>query len=183
MLRTLSSPAWPLGFRRSPWRLALLGLGLSLGLASCRQVVVSEYEADAVTTYTWKVEYRDRNTDRPRDTRVETFHSAFLINRNGQPLAETAREPDEKGLWWPDLPPQPTVDELEARQQDNERISAPELVKSVDYTLEFPLEGETVTLPTRYSVYRTAVQAHEAGRSLALTLGGNNDFVTKAEMQ
>ena len=198
-------------FTPSPVKLICLtvGLGVSLALAGCGEgslesfedtvdttventldrlednFVVEDYEATATTIYTWQVEYRPRGVtpDRPREGRIETFESSYRANVNGQPGSDASGNPDEKGLWWPALPPKPTVDELEALQKDREVFSEPQIQKSVQYTLAFEEAGEWVTLETEYPVYREAVKGHEAGRPLKLTLGRQDAYVWKAAMQ
>lgn len=158
----------------------------SLSVSGCRTVTAIDYDAQAVTTHTWQAEYRPQgvSSDRPRNRRVEQFSAALLVNRNGERPAAAVGEADAQGLWWPPLPPRPTVDDLEARRQGNEVFSEPTLTKSVEYRITFTEAGRSpVTLPTRYDVYRQAVIAHETGRSLTLTLGPQNQSVLKAEPQ
>ncbi|NJN21661.1 MAG: hypothetical protein HC812_11380 [Leptolyngbya sp. RL_3_1] len=170
---------------------AALGLGLalvgcnSLGTGDFNAVITETYEATAMTTYTWQAEYRPQGVtpDRPREGRIETFGSSYRVNINGQPVAETFGSADEKGLWWPDLPPKPTVNDLEARQQQREVFEAPQISKSVQYTLTFEQDGEQVTVRTEYPVYREAVRGHEAGRPLQLSLGREDAYVRSAKMQ
>ncbi len=171
-----------------------LSMGLGVALVGCNELatgsleetlVTNDYEATAMTTYTWQAEYRPQGVspDRPREGRIETFGSSYRVNINGQPVAEAFGNADEKGLWWPDLPPQPTVNDLEARQKTREVFEAPQINKSVQYTLTFEQGGEQVTVRTEYSVYREAVRGHEAGRALQLTLGRAEAYVRRAEMQ
>ncbi|MEM9008383.1 MAG: hypothetical protein AAGE59_33350 [Cyanobacteria bacterium P01_F01_bin.86] len=147
--------------------------------------IVDTYEATATTIYTWQVEYRPGGVtqDRPREGRIETFESSYRVNINGQPATQNSGSADEKGLWWPALPPKPTVDDLEARQKNREVFAEPQIQKDVQYTLAFEEAGQMVTLQTEYSVYREAVKANEAGRPLKLTLGREDAYVWKAEMQ
>ena len=161
-----------------------------LVVSSCTQVSTNAYEATAdfeaiaATTYTWQVEYEPRvGQDRPNDRRLEQFESASLTTRNGIRPDAAGSGPDSKGLWWPVLPPEPTVDEIEARQQPGEIAGSPEVIKAVDYTLTFDQAGESKTLPTDYDVYRQAVKAFERDRPLALTLGPQDASVLKAEIQ
>lgn len=160
-------------------------VGLGLTIASCSEVVTNDYEAMAVTTYTWRAEYTPQGVspDRPREGRIETFETNSLVNLNGEPTVEATGDRDENGIWWPALPPKPTVEELEARQKEGEVFSEPLINKSVEYSLTFEQAGETVTLPTDYAVYRQAVKAHESDRPLKLLLGAQDDSVQKAEIQ
>lgn len=172
-----------------PRRRHMLGLvasvGIGLAIAGCDEVVTSDYEAMAVTTYTWRAEYEPRGVtqDRPREGRIETFETNSLVNVNGEPTVEATGDRDENGIWWPALPPKPTVEDLEARQKDGEVFSEPLINKTVDYSLTFDREGQSVTLPTNYSVYREAVKAHERDRPLKLLLGAQDASVQQAEIQ
>jgi hypothetical protein len=157
----------------------LMGLLLAIALHSCSRFTIQEYEATALTSYTWRVEYFiSHNEKLPR---VEKFASSSLLNINGEKPERAAREADEKGLWWPSLPPRPSLDEIEQRQKPSERHSRPELLRTVKYHLSYTRDGREVRLPTNYSVYRRAVKAHAKGQSLKLTLGINNGWVEKAE--
>lgn len=172
-----------------------VGLSASAVLTSCDEqaldriedtMVTEQYDATATTRYTWQVEYRPEGVtaDRPREGRTETFESSYRVNVNGQPAVPSAGDAaDEKGLWWPALPPKPTVDELEARQQDDEMFAEPLIQQAVEYTLTFEEAGEMVTLQTEYPVYREAVKGKATDRSLKLTLGREDAYVWKAEMQ
>ena len=163
----------------------IAGLGMSVAIASCEEVVTHNYEAMAVTTYTWRAEYTPQGVspDRPREGRLETFETNSLVNMNGEPTVEATGDRDANGIWWPALPPKPTVEELEARQKEGEVFSEPLIDKSVEYSLTFDHNGDTVTLPTDYAVYRQAVKAHESERSLKLLLGAQDAYVQKAEIQ
>lgn len=170
-------------------RFTMLGLafsaGLGLAIAGCQEVVTDDFEAMAVTTYTWRAEYSPQGVspDRPREGRMETFETNSLVNTNGQPTVDPTGDRDENGIWWPALPPKPTVEDLEARQKEGEVFSEPLIEKSVKYSLKFDKTGETVTLPTDFSVYRQAVKAYEADRPLKLLLGAQDAYVQKAEIQ
>lgn len=155
---------------------------LALGLTSCDQRVTSQYEATATVTYTWQVEY-SIDPDKTNQLRREKFASTSLINKNGERPGEAVTGPDDKGLWYPALPPRPTVDEIEARQKPQEQISQPELLKDADYTITYELEGQTINASTNYDVYRTVVKALPNQRLLELTLGVNNKFVQKADVK
>ena len=147
-------------------------------------VYTSDYSATATVTYTWHVRYnRDSGQDRPNDTRIEKFASVSLENQNGVRPGLAVTGPDEKGLWWPQLPPKPTVDDIEARLDKNERPEAPELIKSVDYTLTVDQAGQQRTLPTSYEVYREAVKAHANQRPLEVILGPQDGSVLSVNAQ
>ena len=161
------------------------GFGAAIAIAGCSEVVTDDFQAMAVTTYTWRAEYTPAGVtqDRPREGRIEEFETNSLINMNGAPTVDPTGEQDANGIWWPALPPQPSVDELEARLQEGEQYSAPLINKSIDYTLTFDRQGQAVTLPTNDTVYRRAVQAHDRARSLKLSLGPQDGSVQKAEIQ
>lgn len=166
---------------------AVLG-GIVVAIAACEPVttnfVTDDYTATANATYTWQVRYNQADgQDRPNDTRLEQFASVSLENQNGVRPGLAVTGPDELGLWWPALPPKPTVDDIEARQQDNERAEAPELIKSVDYTLTVDQAGQQRTLPTSYDVYRQAVKAHGNQRPLEVILGPQDGSVINANVQ
>jgi hypothetical protein len=159
--------------------IALLGTILSLTLASCDRVTTNKYEATALTTYTWRVKYFiNENEDIPR---WESFASSSALNVNGQKPDTESGYLDDNGLWWPPLPPRPSIDEIEERAKPSEQHSRPELLRKVKYSLAYQEGDRTETLDTNYSVYRQAVKANSAGRSLKLTLGVNNRSVEKAE--
>ncbi|MGF1538160.1 MAG: hypothetical protein ACFB4J_16985 [Elainellaceae cyanobacterium] len=167
--------------KRFQWQSAIAVAALMI--LGCEQQLSNDYQSTATTEYVWKVEYVG-DSDRPTDTRVELFEetATSLENVNGQMPPAAVTGPDDKGLWWPALPPRPTVDDLEARQQRRERIGTPELLKRVDYTITYWNDGGQRTVPTNYSVYRQVVKATEAGRPLELTVAANGS-VTKAELR
>lgn len=163
-------------------------LGSLAAIAACEPVTTNfattDYSATANVTYTWQVRYnRDDGRDRPNDTRLEKFASVSLENQNGVRPGPAVTGPDEAGLWWPELPPKPTVDEVESRQQDNEQPESPELIKSVDYTLTVDQAGQQKTLPTSYKVYRQAVKAHANQRPLEVILGPQDGSVINVNVQ
>jgi hypothetical protein len=161
---------------------ALVGLPLVFGVSACTTTMTNEYEATALTTYTWQVDYTTTvggGGDRP--PRVEEFASTSLVNRNGQQPDEAVTGPDDRGLWWAELPPRPMLDELEARQQPSESFGTPRLNKEVEYALTFDEAGQTTTLPTNYSVYRQIARTYPDQPRLELTLGVDDSSVEKAE--
>ena len=157
----------------------LMGLVLAIALNSCSRLIIQEYEATALTTYTWRVEYFI--SPHEKLPRVEEFASSSLLNINGKKPEGMLTEPDDKGLWWPPLPPRPSLDEIEERQKPAERHSRPELLRTVQYQLVYQSDGSKVKLPTNYSVYRQAVKAYAKDQPLKLILGINNGWVEKAE--
>ena len=163
-------------------------LGGVLAIAACESVttnfVTTDYSATATVTYIWQVRYnRDDGRDRPNDTRVERFSSVSLENQNGVRPGLAVTGPDEQGLWWPQLPAKPTVDECEARLGDNELPESPELILSVDYTLTVNLAGQQKTLPTSYQVYRQTIKAHANQRPLEVILGPQDGSVLSVSVQ
>lgn len=163
---------------------------LVVSVSGCNQVstnayeATADFEATATTTYVWQVEYEPRTSkDRPNDRRLEQFESTTVVNVNGIRPDAAGSGPDEKGLWWPVLPPEPTVDDIESRREKAENPRSPEVIKKVDYQITFNKAGEQTTLPTDYDVYRQAVKAYERDRPLALTLGPQDNSVLTAEIQ
>jgi hypothetical protein len=150
-------------------------------LIGCSTAATDEYEATARVTYTWQVQYSP-NLGGDRPPRIEKFASTSLINRNGVQPDEAVTGPDDRGLWWPALPPRPRVDELEARRRSSsEEMSQPELIKSEEFSLTYDDAGFPRTLPTNYQVYRQAVRAQADDRPLELTLSTDEHFILKAE--
>lgn len=154
---------------------------MAVALTSCDTVTTDQYEATALTTLTWQVQY---STDPVNDKqpRFEEFASNSLLNRNGEEPKDAVIGPDEKGLWWSKLPPRPTIDEVEQRQKSGEEASKPELLRNVKYQITYQQDGQTVTLPTNHDVYRQVARAYPSQKPLQLTLGINNASVTKAEL-
>jgi hypothetical protein len=176
-LRTQHKP-----IRRPIAYTAIILVSLTLGLTGCEEKTTSQYEATATVTYTWQVEY-SRNPDQTNQIRREKFASTSLVNKNGERPGEAVTGPDDRGLWYPALPPRPTVDELEARQKPQETMSQPELLKDAKYTLTYESEGQTVNAPTNYDVYRTVVKALPNQSTLELTIGVDDKFVQKADVK
>jgi hypothetical protein len=160
--------------------LIVAGIFSAIALTSCSTVTADQYEATARTTYTWQVKYSiDPSSDKL--PRFETFTSTNVLNRNGLKPEEAVTGPDDRGLWWPALPPRPTVDEVEQRQRPQEKASTPELLKAVEYQLTYKVGDKQRTLPTNYQVYRQVVKTYPQRTPLQLTLGVNDNSVEKAE--
>ncbi|OKH27699.1 hypothetical protein NIES1031_07200 [Chroogloeocystis siderophila 5.2 s.c.1] len=157
----------------------VVGMMSAIALTSCSTMTIDQYEATAQTTYTWQVRYSTSPSDKL--PRFETFATTSLLNRNGQQPAAAVTGPDDQGLWWPALPPRPTVDQIEQRQRPQEKPSTPELLKSVNYQITYIEGSKQRTLPTNSQVYRQVVKAYQSQRPLRLTLGVNNASVEKAE--
>ena len=150
-------------------------------LASCGTTTVQQYEAMAITTLTWQVNYTNDPQEDKRG-RFEEFASSSLTNDNGQKPEGKVTGPDDKGLWWPLIPPKPTVDQIEnSQKRPYEKPSKPELLPIVKYYIKYQQDGQTIHLPTNYSVYRQVVKAYPEGIPLKLTMGINNGSVEKAE--
>ena len=122
-------------------------------LSGCSQVdtanSTTDFTSTAATTYTWQVEYipRSPNQDRPNDRRIEKFESTTVVSENGIRPEAAGSGPDSQGLWWPVLPPEPTVDEIEDRRRKGETPRSPEIIKSKAYRLTFAHAGEQKNLP------------------------------------
>ena len=142
---------------------------------------VEQYEATAITTLTWQIKLTNEAQE---DSQVsfEEFASSYITNRNGQKPEGQVVGPDDRGLWWPHIPSQPTLDEIKERQKRAEgKPGQPELLRTVAYQILYEEDGQMLSLPTNYSVYRQVVKAYREGIPLKLTLGFNQDFVEKAE--
>ena len=161
--------------------LTLISFSLTVVLASCGTTNIEQYEAIAITTLTWQVNY----TNDPSEAKLggfEEFASSSVTNRNGQKPEGAVVGPDDKGLWWPTIPAKPTLDEIENRQKrPYEKPSKPEILRTVKYRIIYQKDGQTINLPTNYSVYRQVVKAYPKGIPLKLTMGINNGSVEKAE--
>ncbi|GAB4134236.1 MAG: hypothetical protein Fur0046_05800 [Cyanobacteria bacterium J069] len=183
MTQFLRSPLFSGRFLNRRWRQAALLLSSVplLALSGCETPISTQYQATATTTYTWLVEYEGPNRPGDRPPRIEKFASTSLENHNGQKPDGAVTGPDEQGLWWPALPPKPTIDDVEARQKRQERPGTPRINKTVDYTITFRRPGEANrTLPTRYEVYRQVVKAYEDRIPLEFTLDPAERSVLKA---
>ncbi|MDM9580265.1 hypothetical protein [Nostoc sp. GT001] len=152
----------------------------ALTLNSCSTAKTEQYEATALTSYTWQVKYANDLTSQPRP-RIETFATTSVLNRNGVKPSGEVIGPDDKGLWWPTVPPRPSVDEVEQRKKSQSEAGKPELVKNVKYKLTYGVGNSQQTLPTNYDVYRQVVKAYPQKTPLELTLGVNDNSVEKAE--
>ena len=161
--------------------LGVLGAGIAIALSSCGVETINEYEAKAITTQTWRVNYTNDPMEDKRG-RFEEFKSVSVENVNGEKPPGRVTGPDDKGLYWAIVPPKPTVDDIEARQKRNyEKSGKPEILRQVKYYITFQKDGQTMTLPTNYEVYRQVVKASENNTPLKLTMGINNGSVEKAE--
>ncbi len=154
---------------------------MAVAITSCNTVTTNQYEATAQTTLTWQVKYSINPTN-DKLPRFEEFASTSLLSRNGEQPKDAVIGPDEKGLWWPALPPRPSIDEVEQRQQPQEKASKPELLRTANYQITYEQDGQTVTLPTNYDVYRQVARAYRSQKPLQLTLGIGDRSVEKAEL-
>lgn len=159
----------------------LVSVCIAVVITSCDTVTTDQYEATALTTLTWQVQY-STNPVTDKQPRFEEFASNSLLNRNGEKPKDGVIGPDDKGLWWSKLPPRPSIDEVEQRQKPGEQASKPELLRNVKYEITYQQNGQKVTLPTNYDVYRQVATAYPSRKLLQLTLGVNNTSVTKAEL-
>ena len=173
---TFSSP-----FPLRPVVPLILALG-AITLGGCETTTTDQYQASAITTYTWYVDYEPQGqggADRP--PRIEKFGSTSLENKNGQQPPGAVGDADDQGLWWPNTPPRPTVDELEARQGRQERIGRPRLQRTVDYRVTLRLPGEeNRVLSARYETYRQVVKAYEDRVPLEFVMDPTETIITKA---
>jgi len=151
-------------------------------ITGCNNILTDRYEATATVTYTWQVNYSTNSRDREFPRR-ETFASTSLVNRNGQKPEGAVTGPDDRGLWWPALPPRPTVDYIEQRQEYDEDPSSPELLKDVKYHLSYQVGTQTRNLPTNYQVYREVAKAYPEGIPLKFVLGPGDRTITKASRE
>ena len=158
----------------------LFSLLFSTAIAGCSTVTANQYEATALTSYTWQVKYADDLTN-AKLPRFETFATTSLLNRNGLKPDGAVTGPDERGLWWAALPPRPTVDEVEQRKGSQQEASKPELLKAVRYELTYQAGTQQRTLPTNYEVYRQVVKAYPSRTPLEFTLGVDENSIEKAE--
>jgi hypothetical protein len=152
----------------------------ALTLNSCSTATTEQYEATALTSYTWQIKYANDLTSEPQP-RIETFAITSMLNRNGLKPPGAVVGPDDRGLWWPTLPPRPSVDEVEQRKRPQEELGKPELIKDIKYKLTYRVGNTQKTLPTNYEVYRQVVKAYPQKTPLELTLGVNDNSVEKAE--
>ena len=150
-----------------------------MGLSACQTVTSDRYEATVQTTLTWQVKYYQGSKDNL--PRIEKFASSSLLSRNGLKSQQAAIGPDEKGLWWPALPPRPEIEQIERRQKPGEIFDGPELLRTADYQISYVEAGQQITLPTNYQVYRQVARAYPQKKPLTLTLGVNEGSVEKAE--
>lgn len=104
----------------------------ALTLTSCSTTTAEQYEATALTSTSRLVLYANDLTSQPQP-RIETFANTSMLNRNGLKPTGAVVGPDDRGLWWPTLPPPPSVDEVEQRKRPQEEVGKPELVKDVKY--------------------------------------------------
>ena len=158
------------------------GIVSAFALTSCTTVTADQYEATARTTYTWQVKY-SLNPTSDKLPRFEYFASTNVLNLNGFKPEGAVTGPDDRGLWWPALPPRPTVDEVESRQRPQEEATTPVLLKAVEYRLKFGVGDQQRTLPTNYDVYRQVVKAYPRRTPLQLTLGVTDSSVEKAQVR
>lgn len=172
-------------------RFFLFSLGITTLLTNCESKIIKPekingqiingYEATAVTTITWRVNYL-RDAQQAKPGRYEEFAQASLTNRNGQKPEGGIVCPHQQDLWCPKLPPRPSLDEIEARRKNTyEKIGKAERVWTEKYYITYQNEGKTVTLPTNYQVYRQVVKAYPQQIPLKLTIGINNTTVFKAK--
>lgn len=142
-----------------------------LGLTGCdrRGNLVSETRcssAIAEVTNTWRVTYYTNRTHlNPNNVRVEEFGKTQLTNRNGEKPVNAASGPNEDGVWFPALPPEPTPEEIENQRQFGERYNPPELNRNVKFTLQCTV-GD---LAADGAIYRQAIVALRVSRNFRVS--------------
>ncbi len=157
-------------------------LMLSFAFVGCSRITTNEYQATALTQLTWRVKYTPEfQGQSERERRFEEFASASLLNINGNKPDGVLTPPDDQGLWWPKVPPKPSLNEIEQRAKSQEKHHRPELLRQVSYEMTYQNGENNVTLPTNYSVYRQVVKSLPQKETLRLTLGVRNRSVEQAE--
>ena len=63
--------------------LTLIGFSFTVVLASCETTNIEQYEATAITTLTWQVNYTNDPSENKLG-RFEEFTSSSVTNRNGE---------------------------------------------------------------------------------------------------
>ncbi len=152
----------------------------AITVSSCTSTIANDYQAKAKTTLTWQV-YYSVDIHESKRGRHEEFTNNSLTTLNGEKPEAAFSGPDDKGLWWPAIPPKPSLDEIEQRAKVNEQFDRPELLRTVKYRVVFTKDGERLNLPTNYSVYRQVVKASRDNKQLRFILGINDGSVEKAE--
>ncbi len=160
------------------WMVATAGV-VAIALSACNNITTDDYQATATVTYAWRVEYAPSPVS-SKSSRFETFNATSLENINGQ-KPEWAVIQDDKGLWWPMVPPRPSLDEIEQQQTEYEKANPPELMRNVEYTVTYRVGSSSKSLPTNYSVYRQVAKAYPERTPLRFVLGLNDASVEKAE--
>lgn len=159
--------------------IASAGLSMAILFSGCGSQQSARYEATAKTSITWRVPYYESDPNNDKQPRYEEFESVSLVNVNGE-KPEDAVFQDDRGIWWPKVPPKPTVDEMEAgKKKPYEKIGKPDMLRQVEYRVKYNQDGERINLPTNYSVYRQVSKAYP-DTPLKFTMGINNGSVTKA---
>jgi len=69
----------------------------ALTLTSCSTATTEQYEATALTSYTWLVVYANNLTSQPQP-RIETFANTSLVNRNGVKPPGAVVGPDDQTI-------------------------------------------------------------------------------------
>ncbi len=124
--------------------------------------------AIAEAIYTWRVNYWTSRTS-AAGQRWEEFSRTQLLTQNGVKPAGAVTGPDDNEVWYPKLPPRPTPDEMDGRRRPGEMQDPPELLTTINYSLECA-DGR---LNTDRHVYRQVAKAIRAGATPAVnyTLG------------
>ncbi len=159
----------------------LAGLAIAL-LSSCTpsgdpiaQTTCTAAYAEAL--YTWRVNYWTSRTS-AAGQRWEEFSRIQLLTPNGVKPTGAVTGPDDNEVWYPKLPPRPTPDEMDARRRPGEMQDPPEMLTTVNYSLEC-VDGR---LNTDRHVYRQVAKAIRSGATPAVnyTLGRALSIVDSA---
>lgn len=158
---------------------AAVGIAISINACGTSESGAGQYEASAQATYTWRVNYSHDPLEDKRG-RYEQFESNSLVNINGEKPEGAVSQDDNTGIWWPKLPPKPSVEEIESRKKSAaEKIGKLELGRNVEYRVKFNKDGERLNLRTNRDVYRQVAKSYP-DIPLKFTMGINNGSVTKA---
>ena len=142
-------------------------------LASCgadtEPVGTTQCEAAiARASYRWRVDYSpSRSTSSRIQERSEFFEGSELINRNREQPEGAVSGPDGDGIWWPALPPRPSLEAIDNAAERLEDSSDPTLVRKVDYFLQCD-EGD---LSTDRRTYRRTSTEFRSGNTVEVSYG------------
>ena len=147
----------------SGWLIPSLGALLLVGCTPQSEFAsTTECEAAvAIARATWEVEYYTSRAN-PSTRRTKRFASAQLVNRNGEPPTAAETGSDKQGIWWPELPPRPTDEDVDEQRRAAEKNDPPSLERRVEYMLHCQ-DGE---LTANAEIYQQVSQAIRAGEAI-----------------